>query len=342
MHRSLPFPGAPLVAVRRRRCRPSRGLAGLWILLAGLALWAGPVARAAVTKLDAALPTLAERSFKAKQDAVTAIADSGDERAVEVLRALLKGDLYYRKDDKRIVLATRHGDGYRITDAATGADLGEVAKRDVTKVITDNQMRSRLRSAIASLSLNHPKAAVRLAAVDEMLDRMDAETAKRFRERLAVEKDQAVRSGLEIGIALADLGSADPQARQAAAHSLAGSLEPVVRIRLETVASADASPEVRAAAKKALETINLKLRLDAVAETLFFGLSLGSVLVLAAIGLAITFGVMGVINMAHGELIMIGAYTTYMVQQLCRNAVAWLLVCRGARRLPGLRALSAS
>jgi hypothetical protein len=83
-----------------------------------------------------------------------------------------------------------------------------------------------------------------------------------------------------------------------------------MRIRPETVASADARPGVRAAAKKALESIDLKLRLDAVAETLFFGLSLGAVLVLAAIGLAITFGVMGVINVAHGELIMIGAYAT--------------------------------
>jgi hypothetical protein len=141
-HRWLHLLGALPVAVRRRRHRPQLGLAGLWLLIAGLALLAGPVARGAVTNLDAALPALAGRSFKAKQDGVTAIANSGDERTVEVLRALLKGDLYYRKDDKRVVLA--------------------------------------------------------------------------------------------------NLGSSDRQARRTAAQALAGSLEPVVRIRLQTVVSADA------------------------------------------------------------------------------------------------------
>ena len=294
------------------------------VVLAILAVLSARAA-AATTGLDAAMQPLTERSFKAKEQAVTAIAESGDERAVEILRALLKGRLYYRKDDKRVMLATRHGEGYRITDAATGADLGQVGRRDIAKVVTNNQMRSRLRSAIAGLSLNHPKAAVRLAAVKEMLEGIDAETAVRFRTRLAVEKDAAVREELATGIALSELRSADAPTRRSAVGVLTGSLEPVVRNRLTAAANADPSAEVRAAAKKALETIELKLRLNATAETLFFGLSLGSVLVLAAIGLAITFGVMGVINMAHGELIMIGAYTTYLVQQAMPEAMAYSL-----------------
>ena len=64
----------------------------------------------------------------------------------------------------------------------------------------------------------------------------------------------------------------------------------------------------------------------AVIETLFFGLSLGSILVLAAIGLSITFGVMGVINMAHGELMMLGAYTTYVIQLMLPDALGYSLL----------------
>jgi urea transport system permease protein len=132
-----------------------------------------------------------------------------------------------------------------------------------------------------------------------------------------------VLEALATGIALAQLGSADAEARRAAVKVLDGSLEPVVRQRLSAAAHADDSPEVHAAITKALERIDLKLRLNAAAETLFFGLSLGSVLVLAAIGLAITFGVMGVINMAHGELMMLGAYTTYLVQQAMPGAMEY-------------------
>jgi urea transport system permease protein len=86
---------------------------------------------------------------------------------------------------------------------------------------------------------------------------------------------------------------------------------------------AEADPKVREAATKAIQSIDSIRSLYSGAETLFFGLSMGSVLVLAAIGLAITFGVMGVINMAHGELMMLGAYTTYVVQLLIPDAINW-------------------
>ena len=77
---------------------------------------------------------------------------------------------------------------------------------------------------------------------------------------------------------------------------------------------AESDAQVRQAAAGAVATIDRWRSFYSGFETLFFGLSLGSVLVLIAIGLAITFGVMGVINMAHGELMMLGAYTTYVVQ----------------------------
>src|SRR5690554_4820284 len=83
--------------------------------------------------------------------------------------------------------------------------------------------------------------------------------------------------------------------------------------------------EVRAAAQAALEKIETRLQMNRIAENTYFGLALGAVLLLAAIGLAITFGVMGVINMAHGEMIMLGAYTTFVIQQLMPNHIDYSL-----------------
>ena len=81
-------------------------------------------------------------------------------------------------------------------------------------------------------------------------------------------------------------------------------------------------------------------------QNAWYGLSLGSVLLLAAIGLAITFGVMGVINMAHGEMVMLGAYTTFVVQEMhphqLSRPVRLFAVHRGAARVPGRRLASAS
>ncbi len=238
-------------------------------------------------------------------------------------RGFWSGDIYYRKADKRIVFAERSNGGYRIRDVLDGAELGELGGREVKKVGINNSMRGQLRSAIAGLTLGSRNADVRLSAVREMMGAAD--TADALRGRLAVEEDGGVRSALELAIALADLASDEPGVRLAAVASLRGSLEPQVRNRLTELAASDPDADVREAARSALEGLESRLKLNATAETLFFGLSLGSVLVLAAIGLAITFGVMGVINMAHGELIMIGAYTTYLVQQAMPNAIEYSL-----------------
>ncbi|MFC6671788.1 urea ABC transporter permease subunit UrtB [Marinobacterium aestuariivivens] len=106
-----------------------------------------------------------------------------------------------------------------------------------------------------------------------------------------------------------------------AVERLEGSLEPPVRNALSALLASDVSAPLRQRAQLALNGIDEKVRYYGMLETLYFGISLGSVLVLAGIGLAITFGVMGVINMAHGELIMLGAYTTYVIQQLMPNHI---------------------
>jgi urea transport system permease protein len=272
---------------------------------------------------EQALSQLSERSLKTKASAAEAIAASGDERALTVLQGLLIGEVFYRKSDKRIVFAEKFGGGYRIQDVLTGDDLGEAGRREVKKVGINNSMRRQLRGAIAGLTLTSSDQQVRLRAVREMMG--DPESVAALRAARETEKDQQVREALNLAISLADLGSEEKGIRLAAVAALSGSLEQEVRNALTRLAESDPDNEVKAAARGALDQIESRLKLNANLETLFFGLSLGSVLVLAAIGLAITFGVMGVINMAHGELIMIGAYTTYLVQQAMPNAVEYSL-----------------
>jgi len=301
---------------------PTPGTMSLLLLLA--ALLSMPPVHGQGVNFEDALPQLSESSFKDKAAAVDAIAASGDERALAVLKGLLAGDVYYRKDDRRIVFAAKSAGGYRIRDALNERDLGEVGSRDVKKVGINNSMRGQLRGAIASLTLGSPKPEVRLNAVREMLG--DADAVSVLRERLPKEDATDVRAALELGIALADLNAEAAETRLAAVTTLEGSLEPQVRNGLTGLAANDPDPAVREAARNALEGIESSLSRYATVETLFFGLSLGSVLVLAAIGLAITFGVMGVINMAHGELIMLGAYTTYLVQQAMPGAIEYSLL----------------
>jgi len=283
------------------------------------------IEQAAAPSFDQSLAQLTDRSLKIKSAAAEAIATGGDERAAQVLDALLHGRLFYRKSDKLIVYAEKQDGDYRITDVLRGDSLGDAAKGDLKKISVNNKMRRQMRAAIAGLTLGDADPKVRLGAVQEMTSGLDADVADQLRARLELEQDAEVLEALELAVALADLKSPDAEIRLAAVASLEGSLEPVVRNRLTTLREQGESPDVKAAAAKALESIERTIQLNAAAETLFFGLSLGSVLVLAAIGLAITFGVMGVINMAHGELIMIGAYTTYLVQQAMPNGIEYSL-----------------
>ncbi len=275
--------------------------------------------------LEAALAALSERSFKVKEQAATDIAASGDPRAADLLKALLDGDLYYRKDDGRIVRAERTGDGWTLTEALTGESLGTVGRRDAKKITINNPMRTKLRADLAALTLASPDPAVRFSAAREMLGTANTASLAALETQLAREENARVRDAIELALAIAGLESETPAGRLAAVDAIGSSLYPEARNALNRLITAEADAVVLAAAQAARADIERRLKNNARLETLFFGLSLGSVLVLAAIGLAITFGVMGVINMAHGELIMLGAYTTYLVQLLMPNAIDYSL-----------------
>jgi urea transport system permease protein len=275
--------------------------------------------------LAAALAKLADPSFNVKEQAAADIAASGDPRAADLLKALLDGELYYRRDDNRIVFAERTADGWALTDALSDEALGNVGRRDARKITINNRMRSALRTNIAALTLASPDPATRLSAAKEMMGDVDDAGISALRGQLALEDDPQVREAIELALAIAGLEAETLEERKAAVAALGTSLYPEARNALDDLIRTEQDPELLAAAQAARTEIAQRVDNMRRLETLFFGLSLGSVLVLAAIGLAITFGVMGVINMAHGELIMIGAYTTYLVQLAMPNAIDWSL-----------------
>ncbi|HTQ36475.1 MAG TPA: urea ABC transporter permease subunit UrtB [Steroidobacteraceae bacterium] len=290
---------------------------------------AATAATAAPVTLDAILAQLPDADFDAKHDLVTALAADGSPTARRVLAAMLDGRLFYRLADKQIVsVADADADPLAITDIRSNKPLGQAAAGDFDRVTTNNGLRKELRGALAGLELNDPDRAVRLAAVKEMLRSIDADSAELLRPRLDKEKDAGVLREIRQAVAMVDLTSDSADSRLAAVTTLKGSLNPDVFNLLQAIATPNADgsytekdPRVLAAAQQAVRRIETRRHFYSTIETLFFGLSLGSVLVLAGFGLAITFGVMGVINMAHGELMMLGAYCVYVVQQLMPHAM---------------------
>jgi urea transport system permease protein len=282
---------------------------------------AGPAANAAPPTLDSLLAQLPDADFATKRDLVTALGAEASPAAQRTLSAMLDGRLFYRLADKLVVVAEADADPLVVTEAATGKAAGSASAAGFDRITTNNQLRKAVRGALAQLQLSNADVAVRLASVEEMKRNLDDETAALLRQHLDVEKDAGVRKAIASVLAVTDLASADTATRLAAVKALGDSMDNEVFARLtamagrgEDPAAADADEAVRAAAIDAVGHIQHWRTFYSSIEMLLFGLSLGSVLVLAGIGLAVTFGVMGVINMAHGELMMLGAYTTYVVQ----------------------------
>jgi urea transport system permease protein len=269
-----------------------------------------------------AVAGLAADNFSDKSAAVTAITELRHPNGRAVLAALLDGKLHFRNADNKIFITDGGEPTLALTDPLTLKAAGTGALDDYTRITTNNSLRKTLRSAVASFALSDPDADVRLAAVREMLRSIDEDSVALLRSSLEKEGDAEVKQAMREGLALADLDSPEADTRYAALKSLSESLSPDVYNRLTAMVTAaddgsfpESDERVRTMAREVIASIDGSRAFYSTLETLFFGLSLGSVLVLAAIGLAITFGVMGVINMAHGELMMLGAYTTYVVQQ---------------------------
>ncbi len=302
-----------------------RGGLQLFGLLLALALTAPAGAQ---TPNDAAflstLGELREASYSDKASIAERLSQGKHPSVRAVLTALLEGRLYYRNADQKVFLVkSAEGDPLNLLDPLTLKGAGSAPADSLTNIGTNNALRGALRTTVAHFSMSSPDADVRQEAVREMQKSFDEPTVALLRDRLKVETNAAVRKEIATGLALAALDGSDSKARLDAVATLSKTVSQDVRNRLALLLEknpdgsyAETDANVRQAAATAVKAIDQWRGFYGGIETLFFGLSLGSVLVLIAIGLAITFGVMGVINMAHGELMMLGAYTTYVVQTI--------------------------
>lgn len=271
------------------------------------------------------LTQLAGKKFPIKEQGILKIGTSGHPRAEETLQKLLAGKLFYTKHDKVLVYGVPEGKKYRVENFLTGEEMGLLKKRKLKKITINNKLRGAIKATIAQVNLTHPDPALRLQAVEAILQNLSQESIALLRGRLDGEQDTEVKEALDVALGVAKLRSPDRENKLQALETVRGSLSPIVKNEIIALIEKEEDPQVLKKAKAMLVSIESKIAWFARLETIFFGLSLGSVLVLAAIGLAITFGVIGVINMAHGELIMLGAYTTYMLQQLMPNSIGWAL-----------------
>ena len=189
------------------------------------------------------------------------------------------------------------------------------------EITLNNRVRRELEGALAVLKLIDPDVTVRYKAVKEVATNVEAAMAPMLAKARDRESEPRIRALLVEIHALATLKDADPKIRLAAAKSLATSADPNTKavLKAQSEPANEAEVEVRRAAFQSYLAVKDRLTLAETIGRIFSGLSLGSILLLAALGLAITYGVMGVINMAHGELLMIGAYATYAIQSLFRT-----------------------
>jgi urea transport system permease protein len=298
-----------------------------WLFILLLGLWSVPPIDAQ-SPGDAAflssLGELREAAFTDKETIVERLSKTNHPSIRSVLTAFLEDRLYFRNSDQKVfVVKSTEGDppALDLIDPQSLKPAGSAPTDSLTKIGTNNRLRRVLRTTVAHFGLSNPDPAVRLDAVKDMLHSLDESNVAMLQERIGQETNSKVKQEISTALALAALDGSDKQARLDAVATLRHSVSQDVRNKLAGLLEkspdgnfVESDEQLRTAAASVVRTIDRWRTFYSGIETLFFGLSLGSVLVLIAIGLAITFGVMGVINMAHGELMMLGAYTTYVVQ----------------------------
>ncbi|MGB9370095.1 MAG: urea ABC transporter permease subunit UrtB [Xanthobacteraceae bacterium] len=263
---------------------------------------------------EAALAGFTKDSFNDTDSAIGAVAASGNPLAIDVIQALQDGRLFF--SGEKVFIKDKAG---AILDAATGKAAAN-APSGLSPVRLNNRLRRSVEAALGGLTLMSPDGARRYEAAQAVFKSRDANALPTLDAALAKEADSRVKRALSEARAavilfqanavendkLVAIGVIKDRADQDSRGLLAG-------------LPAGQSPAVQKAAADAIASIDNRLALWSMVQNAWYGLSLGSVLLLAAIGLAITFGVMGVINMAHGEMVMLGAYTTFVVQDVIRS-----------------------
>ncbi|SAL32195.1 branched-chain amino acid ABC transporter permease [Caballeronia sordidicola] len=287
-----------------------RGLCAILIACMPLAAFA------ALTTDD--LAPLAADDFDAKSAAIDKLIANADAPSIAVLNALADSSLV-ATDAGRVLIQTDDGNKDPLTSKTVEAP-------DAQPVTLNNLLRSKVSGALSGLQLASPDIEKRRAAIDELLKNADPSIKPLVDKARAKETDPTLKKRLDTLWATTALHDTDANKRLEAVQLVAArhDLDMNELLRPIVVKNADgtfAEPDarVRAAAQAGIEELDSIQRRGQIAGTIFAGLSLGSVLLLAALGLAITYGLIGVINMAHGEFLMIGAYATYVVQNLVQH-----------------------
>ncbi|HSN63228.1 MAG TPA: urea ABC transporter permease subunit UrtB [Azonexus sp.] len=257
---------------------------------------------------------LAAEDSSDKVAAIRQLTQTADPDAVRVLKAMAEDGLFLA-GDKAVII-----DGDQAFDAATGTKMRMPANPE--SVTVNNRIRGELAGALAALELFDAERAVRLASARKLQSKVAPDMAPLLARALEKESDGEIKALLTLAHAQASLGDGDPAVRLAAVKALAETTSPAIKTVLLplTDKATESDDKVRYEAIAAIKSIDGRLAIAENLGRIFSGLSLGSILLLAALGLAITYGVMGIINMAHGELLMVGAYSAYAMQSLFR---AW-------------------
>jgi urea transport system permease protein len=243
--------------------------------------------------------------------ALNEVAAAGDAALAPFVQAILADEVRVAGGRAFIV---RDG---KATDAVSGA--AATLPDNAEDVVNNNRMRRELESALASLALFSPDRAARARAIGGLRDQVDEGKLTLIDKAFATETDAELKAQLSLLRAAVLISSDDKAKRLEAAQQLVANPSPATRALLAERLNSESDAEVKAALKSSLDTVQSRLAWGERLGVLFTGASLGSILLLVALGLAITYGLMGVINMAHGELMMIGAYAAYVVQNLFRT-----------------------
>jgi urea transport system permease protein len=300
--------GRPVVANVFDRLRLF-ALSAFLIAAFALPAFAGP--------FEDAVAKFANDEFSDTEEAIGAVATSGNPLAFPIISALQDGRLSADPDTKRVYVTQADG---KIIDAATGAAVDKLPD-NAAAVRLNNRLRRTVEAALGGLTLLSPDPQKRIAAAQSVFKTHDETMLPVVDGALQKETSKAAKLAFteaRAAILLFKADATDAEKLEAIATIKArGDQE---ALALLTGLSGDQPPAIARAAASATSAIQSNLALWSTVQNAWYGLSLGSVLLLAAIGLAITFGVMGVINMAHGEMVMIGAYTTFVVQEAIRTS----------------------
>jgi urea transport system permease protein len=267
--------------------------------------------------LPEAVAHFTQDDYSATSDGIAAVADSGDPRAAAIIEALQDGRLLFSAAAKVVAVKDRAG---ILTDAVTGAPVA-APPADLAPVRLNNRLRRTVAASLGSLTLMSADPGRRYEAAQAVFKSRDANALETVESALAKETDSRIKQALSEARAAILLVKGDAaEAAQLDAVNVIRARGDQDALALLSAVPTSAPASVRQLADGAVAAINRDLEVWAGVQNAWYGLSLGSVLLLAAIGLAITFGVMGVINMAHGEMVMLGAYVTFVVQEVIRTS----------------------